>query len=428
MADTLLIQNGQVITASGLARHDVLIRGERIAAVGPDVAAQAGDARRVDAAGLAIFPGLIDVHAHLREPGGEHKEDFASGTAAALAGGFTSVLAMPNTAPPIVDAVTFDDALARADAKAVCDVGIYVGGTADNAREAAALADRAAGLKLYVGSSTGSLLVDTFPAQIAHFEHFPPDRPIVVHAENESAVRYYAARGQRRPPICAALSVAYLIALAEGTGRWLHVAHVTTAAELALIRDAKARGAHITCEVTPHHLFLTAAAEDEIGALTKCNPPLRAQSDVDALWAGLADIDLIATDHAPHTLAEKQSQSPPSGMPGLETALPLLLTAVHQGRLTLPDILARLCTRPADLFGLRGKGRLEPGCDADLTLVDLDAEWVLGNDGLHTRCGWTPFAGRPVRGRVERVYLRGQEAYAGGEVLATPGAGRPLAH
>lgn len=428
MDDTLLVHGGEVVTASGPAALDILIRGERIAAVGAGLAAQAGDARRIDAAGLTIFPGLIDVHAHLREPGGEHKEDFASGTAAALAGGFTSVLAMPNTAPPIVDAATFDDASARADATAVCDVGIYVGGTASNAGEAAALADRAAGLKLYVGSSTGTLLVDTFPAQIAHFEQFPADRPIVVHAEDEAAVRFYAARGQRRPPICAALSVAYLIALAEQTGRWLHIAHVTTAAELALIRDAKARGAHITCEVTPHHLFMTADAEQEIGAFAVCNPPLRAQSDVDALWAGLADIDLIATDHAPHTPAEKQSQSPPSGMPGLETALPLLLTAVHEGRLTLPDVLAKLCTRPAELFGLRGKGRLEPGCDADLTLVDLDAEWVLGNEGLHTRCGWTPFAGRPVRGRVERVYLRRQEAFANGEVLAAPGAGRPLTH
>ncbi len=424
MDELVVLHGGEVVTPSGVSRQDILIEGEHIAAVGPDLAAAAPQARRVDVSSLAVLPGLVDVHVHLREPGGEHKEDFYTGTRAALAGGVTTVFAMPNTSPPITSRDTFEDAASRASAQAVCDYGLYIGATPDNADEAARLSHRAVGLKMYIGSSTGDLLVDHFAAQIAHFEVYPRDRVIAVHAEDEDAVRYYAARGVRRPPICAALATAHVLALAEQIGRRLHICHVSTGYELALIRAARARGLDVTCEVTPHHLFMTIDEEQRIGALARVNPPLRGQSDVEALWAQRDVIDMVATDHAPHTLEEKQGGSPPSGMPGLETALPLLLTAVHEGRLTLPDIARWTAARPAEVFGLRRKGRVAPGFDADLALVDLSAEWTLGNEGLYTRCGWTPFAGRGVRGRIRQVYLRGRQVFVDGRVLAQPGTGR----
>jgi dihydroorotase (multifunctional complex type) len=419
---TILIRNGTLVTPRKTATEDILIEDEAIAAVGVRLSAPPG-ARVVDAAGLLVFPGLIDPHVHLREPGGEHKEDFTTGTRAALAGGFTTVLAMPNTSPPLTDRETLAQARALAATKAVCDVGFFVGATGGNAAEAAKLED-AVGLKLYMGSSTGSLLVADLAGQTAHFEHYPG--VIAVHAEDEEAVAHFAARGQRRPPICAALAVSRALALAERCGTRLHICHVTTAHELALIRDARARGATITCEVTPHHLFLTKEDEACLGALGQMNPPLRTQKDVDVLWKNLDSVDCVATDHAPHTLEEKRGPTPPAGVPGLETALPLMLAAVHEGKLGLGDIAILMAGEPACIFGLERKGHIAIGYDADLTLVDADAEWVIGDLPLQTKCGWSPFEGRRVKGCVKRVFLRGQEVYADGQVLAKPGCGRVI--
>jgi dihydroorotase len=425
MSGQLLLCDGAVVTTNGVEQQDILIEDERIVAVGARLAGDAPQATRIEIDGLTVFPGLIDVHVHLREPGGEHKEDLYTGTCAALAGGVTTVLAMPNTSPPITHRDNLTDILSRAAARAVCDYGFYIGGTPDNAEEAAVLTD-AIGLKLYIGSSTGSLLVDQLPAQIDHFTTYPRDRIIAVHAEDEAAVQYYAAHSQRRPPICAALATAHVIALAEHFERRLHICHVSTGYELALIRDARARGLDITCEVAPHHLFLSMADEQRLGALGQVNPPLRSPDAVDALWAQFDVIDMIATDHAPHTLAEKNSDLPPSGMPGLETTLPLLLDAAHDGRISLPDIASWTSTRPAEVFGLADKGHIAPGYHADLTLVDLNEEWTIRNDGLRTRCGWTPFASRSVYGKVEQVYLRGQQVFDNGHILAQAGNGYPV--
>lgn len=416
-----MIRNGLVVTPESIGRADILIERETIVTVSPDLSAPP-DAQTVDASGLLIFPGLIDPHVHLREPGSEHKEDWTTGTRAALAGGFTTVLAMPNTQPPITDQGTLAQAHALAAAKAVCDYGVFIGATADNAEEAAGLQD-AVGLKLYMGSSTGSLLVADLAGQLAHFERYPG--VIAVHAEDEEAVAYFAARGERRPPLCAALAVARALTLAERFGRRLHICHVSTAHEIALIREAKARGVPVTCEVTPHHLFLTAADEAHLGPLGRMNPPLRSPDDVEALWANLDVIDCLATDHAPHTLEEKHGPNPPAGVPGLETALPLLLTAAHEGRITLHDIARLMAEGPARIFGLARKGRIAPGYDADLTLVDPNTEWVIGEQPLFTKCGWSPFAGHKAKGRVERVFLRGQLAYDAGQVLLPPGSGQP---
>lgn len=423
MSRRKILRGGSVVTHKGVERLDIAIEDEQIAAVEPHL--DEGKVAQADIAGLTVFPGLIDVHVHLREPGGEHKEDFYSGTCAALAGGVTTVLAMPNTQPPIIDYETFKDAQSRAAARAVCDYGLYVGATPDNAEEAAVL-DEAVALKMYIGSSTGELLVDQFPAQLAHFERYPKDRIVAVHAEDEAAVQYYAAQGTRRPPICAALASTHALTLAEQTQQRLHVCHVSTGYELALIRDARRRGLDVTCEVTPHHLFLNTSDDERLGPLGQVNPPLRERSEVAVLWASLGNIDMIATDHAPHTLDEKHSSSPPSGIPGLETMLPLLLTAAYEGRLSLSNIVRLTASQPAEVFGLARKGRIAPGYDADLTLVDLDMEWTIGNEGLLTRCGWTPFAGWNVRGHVVRVYLRGRMVFNKGDILAESGSGRQI--
>jgi dihydroorotase (multifunctional complex type) len=420
---SLLIRGGTLVTPKSVAQADVLIKGETITAVGTSLSPPAG-ARTVDADGLLVFPGLIDPHVHLREPGGEHKEDFETGTRAALAGGFTTVLAMPNTSPPVTNQTTLNRALGLAASKAVCDFGLYIGATATNAEEVADL-DHAVALKLFMGSSTGSLLLAELTGQLAHFQRY--GGVIAVHAEDEEAVAHFAARGQRRPPLCAALAVARALALAERFRRRLHICHVSTAQELALIHDAKARGVPVTCEVAPHHLFLTAADEDRLDSLGRMNPPLRAKEDVESLWAGLDIVDCLATDHAPHTLEEKRGPTPPAGVPGLETTLPLLLTAVGESRIELPEVARLMAEGPAQVFGLAGKGRIDVGYDADLALVDADAQWAIGEQPFFTKCGWSPFEGRRVKGCVESVFVRGCQVYDRGEILVPAGYGRAIA-
>ncbi len=346
------------------------------------------------------LPGLIDPHAHLREPGGTHKEDWSSGTAAALAGGFTMILAMPNTKPPVTDATTLHETLAAAQARARCDYAQYLGAGAENAAEAAALAPQAAGLKMYLDQTYGPLRLDDMTLWQAHFAAWPKGMPIVAHAEGRT--------------------LAAVILMAAITDRPVHLAHVSTREEILLIRAAKARGIPLTCEVTPHHLFLYDADAPRIGAgRSEVRPVLNTAADQRALWENLDVIDCFATDHAPHTLEEKDGPTPPPGFPGLETALPLYLTAVNDGRLTLEDVIARCYTNPRRIFGL-------PEQPETWVEVDMDAIEEIHSAGSFTRCAWTPFEGYPITARVVRTVLRGVEAYREGEVLTQPGTGRNL--
>jgi dihydroorotase-like cyclic amidohydrolase len=345
------------------------------------------------------LPGLIDVHVHLREPGGEHKEDMTSGSAAALAGGLTMILDMPNTSPPVVDAPTMARKRRLAAEKSLCDVGFYVGATESNAAEAASLAGQVAGLKVYVDQTYGPLRMHNLAALLRHFRTWPAGRPIAIHAEG--------------------LSAAMAIGLAHSFGRRLHLCHVSRADEMALIRAAKASGMALTCEVTPHHLFLTEAVARHLGPYGAMKPPLATEADRAALWANLDLVDCIATDHAPHTRAEKEGDNPPPGVPGLETMLPLLLTAVAEGRLTM-DRLVQLAHRaPRRIFGL-------PVQVDTWVEVDLDGRYALDAGGLQTKCGWTPFEGMRVQGLVRCTVLRGQVAYNEGQILVAPGFGRAI--
>jgi len=350
--------------------------------------------------GFVRLPGLIDVHVHLREPGATHKEDWDSGTAAALAGGFTLVLAMPNTQPPITDEETLQEVLRLASQKARCDFAQYVGAGQDNAESLIGLARRTAGLKMYLDQTYGPLRLDDMRVWMAHFEHWPKESPIVAHAEGRT--------------------LAAMILMAEIYNRPIHLAHISKAEEILLIRKAKERGIAVTCEVCPHHLFLSQEDTPFIGeGRSEVRPRLNSPEDQRCLWENLEVIDCFATDHAPHTLSEKDGQNPPPGFPGLETILPLLLTAVHQGKLTLEDIVKRLYTNPKKIFQL-------PDQANTWIEVDVDQEWVIQGRELYSRCGWTPFEGRRVKGRVQRVVLRGQTAFEAGRVLAWPGFGQSI--
>jgi carbamoyl-phosphate synthase/aspartate carbamoyltransferase/dihydroorotase len=346
------------------------------------------------------LPGLIDPHVHLREPGATYKEDWDTGTAAALAGGFTAVLAMPNTRPPITDATNLALVEQIASSKARCDYAHFLGAGPENAAGLAALAPRAAGLKMYLDQTYGPLRLDDMTLWMDHFDRWPPHLPIVAHAESRT--------------------MAAVILLAALHDRPVHIAHVSLREEILLIRAAKEKGLQVTCEVAPHHLFLTADDLPALGAgRGEVRPPLASPADREALWANLAVIDCFATDHAPHTLEEKDGPNPPPGFPGLETALPLLLTAASEGRLTLDDLVARMYTNPKRIFNL-------PAQPQTWIEVDLDAKWEIRATQMHTRCAWTPFEGWPVRGRLQCVVLRGREAYRSGQVLAPPGYGKNL--
>ncbi|KAG9468423.1 hypothetical protein GDO78_022769 [Eleutherodactylus coqui] len=340
---------------------------------------------------LIRLPGLIDVHVHLREPGATHKEDFSSGTAAALAGGVTMVCAMPNTNPAITDTDSFSLAQKLAEAGARCDFALFLGACSENTDSLATIASAAAGLKMYLNDTYSQLKMDNVSLWMEHFEKWPAHLPIVAHAENQT--------------------VAAILMVAQLYKRSVHICHVAKKEEILIIKAAKQRGIRVTCEVAPHHLFL---CQDDLGRLGQTRgqvrPMLGTRDDQQALWDNLDIIDCFATDHAPHSVEEKESASPPPGYPGLETMLPLLLTAVSEGRLTIDDIVQRLYENPRKIFSL-------PVQENTYIEVDLEQEWLVPQSMQFTKSKWTPFEGMKLKGAVRRVVLRGEVAYIDGQVL-----------
>jgi dihydroorotase len=334
------------------------------------------------------LPGLVDVHVHLRTPGGEHKEDIRSGTAAALAGGFTTVLAMPNTHPPLVTLSDYRAVQRRAEADALCDVHHFAGASAEHLDALPLLGREAVGLKIYMDQTYGPLRTASLVALMACFRQWPREKPIAVHAEG--------------------LSIAVVLGLAAAYGRSVHLCHVSRQEEIRLIAQAKQRGLSVTCEVTPHHLFLSETDVPRLGPLGDMRPRLATRDDVNALWAHLDTvIDCLATDHAPHTLEEKRSDAPPPGVPGLETALPLMLTAVAEGRVTMDRLVALMATEPRRIFGL-------PEQPDTWVEAEMGPAYLLKDDELTTKCGWSPFSGMDVRGSVQSVRLRGATVFERG--------------
>ena len=345
------------------------------------------------------LPGLIDVHTHMRVPGGEHKEDFDTGTAAALAGGITMLLAMPNTTPPLTTPAVMLDTRKTAAASIRCDVGLFAGASPDQVAFLPDLAAHSIALKIYLNDTFGPLRVEDVPTLRACFQNWPQEKMIAMHAEKQS--------------------VAVGIGLAATYGRPVHFCHISRREEIELIADAKARGLPVTCEVTPHHLFLTTKDAARLGPLGDMRPLLGSQDDVDALWFHIDEtIDCIATDHAPHTLTEKHSDTPPPGVPGVQTSLPLMLTAVAQKRLSLDRLIELMHHNPRRIFNLPQQ---------ENTHVEIGmTPSTIHSEQSYSKVGWTPFDGMEVAGQVIRVVLRGQVVFENGRILASPGDGRLL--
>ena len=339
-----------------------------------------------------ILPGLVDVHVHLRSPGGEHKEDFRTGSAAALAGGFTTLLAMPNTQPPLVSLDYWRVAQNQAISQSLCDVFLYAGASAEHLDQLPLLSARAPALKIYLDQTYGPLRVRGLNVLERIMVGWNVDKPICLHAEEES--------------------VAVGIALAAVFNRHIHFCHVSRRSEIELIARAKERGLPVTCEVTPHHLFLNENDARRLGPYGDMRPALASSGDQAALWEHInSTVDCIASDHAPHTRAEKERpEGAPPGVPGLESTLPLMLTAVAQGRLSAVRLEELLARNPRRIFNL-------PEQPETWVEVDPEAEFVFPEHPLYTKCGWSPFEGMRLRGRITRVVLRGREVVRDGIVL-----------
>lgn len=430
----LILTGGQVFTPSGLAELDVAVAGGRIAALGNLADADAGE--RISAKGLTVLPGVVDTQVHFREPGMEHKEDLESGTKAAVLGGVTAICEMPNTAPPTTSEAAIADKLDRAAGRAWCDHAFFVGASADNVEELARLErlPGVVGVKLFMGSSTGSLLVeddDTLEAVLRSGR-----RRMAIHAEDEGRLRQRQALaaqgGPAQHPVwrdaeTARLATERLLRLARKAGRRVHVLHITTADELPLLAANRDLA---TVEVTPQHLTLEApGCYESHGTFAQMNPPIRDARHRQALWAAVASglVDVIGSDHAPHSREEKARPYPasPSGMPGVQTLLPLLLDHMSAGRLSLERLVDLTSAGPNRIYGLAGKGRIALGYDADFTLVDLNLHRRIEADWLASRCGWSPFEGRFVSGWPRMTVIRGQVVMREDQTLGSP-LGKPL--
>lgn len=431
----LLLKGGICATPGGLVDADIAVYQGRITALGALGDAEAAEV--VEARGLHVLPGVIDTQVHFREPGHEHKEDLATGTKAAALGGVVAVFEMPNTQPSTTTAALLEDKLARARDRAWVDHAFFVGASPENFAALPALESMpgCSGVKMFMGSSTGSLLVPDDAGVLAVLES--GRRRVAVHAEDEArleARKQIAIDGAKphlhplwRDEETALRAVGRLIALARRAGRRVHVLHVASAEEMALLAQHKDIA---TVETTPQHLTLAAPeCYERLGTLAQMNPPIRDRRHRDALWRAVTDgiVDVIGSDHAPHTREEKARPYPesPSGMPGVQTLVPLLLDHVNAGRLALERLVDLTSAGPARIYGIARKGRLALGYDGDLTVVDLKARRTIENRWIASRCGWTPFDGMRVTGWPKLTVIRGHIVMREDELVGRP-AGVPV--
>ncbi len=419
-----LIRNAQCTLPDGTRQTDVLIENSQILDVAASKATQADEV--VDAAGLALLPGVIDDQVHFRDPGLTHKEDLHTGSLACAKGGVTTFLEMPNTNPATISRAALIDKLKRASGKCVVNYGFYLGATPDNIDELQQQ-DRTPGIKIFIGSSTGNLLVDEQEALERIFAE--TTLPICAHCEDEATVRAnaeelggghcYADHSRIRDHRAAVIATQRAVDLARKYSHRFHVLHVSTADELPIFAD---HGGLLTAEVCPHHLLFNIEDYDQLGSLVQMNPSIKTAVDNAALWRGLADgrIQVVATDHAPHTLEEKQQPYPqsPSGLPAVENSLALMLNAVHQERCTLEQVVRWMCDAPARVWDIVNKGRIALGYDADLVLVDLHRRHTIRNREQVTKCGWSPWDGVTLTGLPVRTWVMGQTVFVDGKLDA----------
>jgi len=433
-----VVTGGTVVSHRGAAESDILIRDGRFARIGAPgtLVAEVAAGNVIDARGLHVLPGVIDSHVHFREPGGERTEDFESGSRGAVLGGVTCVFDMPNTSPAVLTRKDLEAKLQKVSRHSWCDFALYVGTDGANLPDLAEMERQpgVCGVKVFMGSSTSDLVIRR---QDALGGIMATGRRIVsVHAEDEDRIEARRPmtegadvfiHGEWRDVESAVMATRRAIAEARRHNRRLHVLHVSTAEEIALIaanRDL------VTCEVLPQHLIF--AAPDcyrDHGVLVQQNPPIREARHRAALWQAVRDgvVDMIGSDHGPHLLEDKAKPYPNrhSGMPGTQTLVPLLLDMVARGELLLPHVLDLLCTGPARVFGMACKGRIGVGGDADLTFVDLGRTVRVTNDMIASKCGWTVYDGREVTGWPVGTMIRGEMVMRDGELIGTP-SGRPV--
>lgn len=433
----LLIRNAALGAQPGRPIVDIGIRDGKIVALG--ALDDQPHAEALDARGLVAIPGLIDTQVHFREPGLEHKEDLETGTMAAIAGGVTTVFEMPNTVPPTTSKEALDDKLRRCVGRAWCDHAFFVGASAENVGRLSEyeLLPGTPGIKIFMGSSTGSLLVGDDPTLEKVL--LAGSHRVAVHAEDEprnaerkkllSASPHPSEHPFLRDAESARLATSRLLELSARTKRPVHVLHVSAKDELPLIERAKKEGLKNTAEVTPQHLYFHAPdCYERLGSLAQMNPPIRSEEHRQALWkalhAGLFDV--FGSDHAPHTIEEKGKPYPssPSGLPGVQTMLPVLLTFVNQGLLDLPTVVRMACENPACIYGIAAKGQLAVGYDADLVLLDMDRKIQVTDSMMASKCGWTPYVGETLVGWPEIVLLRGKMMVRNERFVGRP-EGRP---
>ncbi len=428
----LILKNATVVNHDGEATRDIAVEGGRIVGLGNVSAFKAAES--FDLKGLHILPGVIDSQVHFREPGLEHKEDLETGSRAAVMGGVTVVFEMPNTKPETTSAEALADKVSRGKNRMFCDFAFYVGGTANNITDISALEklEGSAGIKVFAGSSTGDLLVEDDAGLDAIISKL--SRRAAFHSEDEMRLRdrksFQVAGDAASHPVwrdaeAARLCTERLLRIARKHQKQIHVLHISTADELPLLaanRDIA------TVEVTPHHLTLSADDYARLGTKLQMNPPVREKHHREALWHAINSglVDVLGSDHAPHTLEEKAKPYPqsPSGMTGVQTLVPIMLDHINKGRLTLQRFVDLTSHGPQRIFNMRNKGRIAEGYDADFTIVDMKREEIITNKWIESRAGWTPYDGVKVQGWVIGTMIRGNFAMWQGEIK-NPARGQP---
>jgi dihydroorotase len=430
----LLIKGGTLVNHDGIGKADIGVREGKIAAIGTLASQNAGEV--IDVTGLHVLPGVIDSQVHFREPGAEHKETLSDGSRSAVMGGVTAVFEMPNTNPLTTSAEALADKVARGRKGMFCDFAFYVGATRENVDELAGLErlEGSAGIKVFMGSSTGNLLVDDEEGLSQVIAAIT--RRAAFHSEDEA--RLIARQGVRREgdpsshtewrdPQAALMSTQLLVRLARTHGKRVHVLHISTGEEMEFLAAHKDVA---SVEATPQHLTLSVPdAYEALGARAQMNPPLRDAAHQERLWWGLNQgvVDVLGSDHAPHTLEEKAESYPasPSGMPGVQTLVPIMLDHINAGRLSLERFVDLTSHGPQRIFGIAGKGRIAAGYDADFTIVDMAAKRTIEDDWIASKCGWTPFAGKTVTGWPKGTIIRGKRVMWEDEILSKAG-GEPV--
>lgn len=435
MAETFdtILKGATLVNHDGTGQRDIGIRNGRIAAIGSLGQASAGEV--IDCTGLHILPGVVDSQVHFREPGLEHKEDLETGSRAAVLGGVTAVFEMPNTKPLTTSAETLEDKIRRGRHRMHCDFAFWVGGTRDNAKDVAELErlPGAAGIKVFMGSSTGDLLVEDDDGVRAILKN--TRRRAAFHSEDE--FRLKQREGLRvegdpsshpvwRDEVAALQCTERLVRIAHETGARIHVLHISTAEEIDFLQAHKDVA---TCEATPHHLTLSADDYNTLGNLIQMNPPVRDKRHRDGVWKGIDQgiVDVLGSDHAPHTLEEKQKPYPasPSGMTGVQTLVPIMLDHVNAGKLSLERFVDLSSHGPNRIFGMSRKGRIAVGYDADLTIVDMKRRETITHEQAGSKAGWTPYHGKTVTGWPVGTIIRGIKVMWDAEIV-NPHQGEPV--